>query len=50
MFVAGVILLIVGLVLGWPLLWMIGLVLLVVGGVLLLASAVGRPVGSRRYW
>jgi hypothetical protein len=31
-------------------LWTIGIILLVIGAVLWLLGAVGRPVGGRRYW
>ena len=51
MMVFGVILLIIGLVAGIPILWTIGLVVLVVGVVLFLLGSAGRAVGGRRhYW
>ena len=46
----GLLLLILGLVFDVYVLWAIGIVLLVVGAVLWLLGAVGRPVGGRRYW
>ena len=51
MMVFGVVLLIIGLVAGIPILWTIGLVVLVVGVVLFLLGSAGRAVGGRRhYW
>lgn len=51
MIVLGVILLILGWILGINILWTIGIILLVVGAVLYLLGAVGRPLGPRRhYW
>jgi len=49
--VFGVILLIIGFVAHIPILWTIGLVVLVVGVVLFLLGSAGRAVGGRRhYW
>jgi hypothetical protein len=43
--------LILGLLLGVPILWTIGLILIVVGAVLWLLGSSGRTVGGRRhYW
>ncbi|HEY4993634.1 MAG TPA: DUF6131 family protein [Nakamurella sp.] len=51
MMVFGVVLLIIGFVAGIPILWTIGLVVLVVGVVLFLLGSAGRAVGGRRhYW
>jgi hypothetical protein len=50
MIVLGVVLLILGFVFGIQLLWSIGIVLLVIGAVLWIMGAVGRPVAGRRYW
>ncbi|MCX2931441.1 DUF6131 family protein [Mycobacterium sp. CVI_P3] len=50
MIVLGAILLILGFVLNIPILWTIGVILLVVGAVLWLLGSIGRPVGGRRYW
>jgi hypothetical protein len=49
MLILGIILLILGLVLGVPVLWTIGLILAVIGGVLLLADAAGATWGRRWY-
>jgi hypothetical protein len=50
MILLGVILLILGYLLGIGLLWTLGIILLVVGAVLWVLGAVGRPVAGRRYW
>jgi Family of unknown function (DUF6131) len=50
MVVLGIVLLILGYVFAIPLLWTIGIVLIVIGAVLWVLGSVGRPVGGRRYW
>jgi hypothetical protein len=51
MMVFGVVLLIIGFVAGIPILWTIGLVVLVIGVVLFLVGSAGHAVGGRRhYW
>lgn len=50
MIVLGVILLIVGFLLGIPVLWTIGIVLAVVGAVLAILGGTGRRVGGRAHW
>ena len=50
MIILGIILIVVGYLLPIPLVATIGWVLLLVGVVLLLLGAVGKPVGGRRYW
>jgi hypothetical protein len=51
MFVLGVILLILGAIVNLPVLWTIGIVLIVAGALLYLFGALGRPIGPRRhYW
>jgi hypothetical protein len=50
MIVLGVVLLVLGLVFSIPLLWEIGVVVLVVGAVPWIMGSVGRPVAGRRYW
>lgn len=50
MIVVGAILLILGLVLDVYLLWVVGIILLVIGGVFWLLGRAGRPVGGRRVW
>lgn len=51
MIVIGVILLILGYLLHVPVLWTVGIIVLVIGAVLWIAGSLGRPVGGRRhYW
>ena len=51
MIILGLILLVLGFVFSIPVLWTIGVILLVVGAVLALLGATGRAVGGRRfYW
>ena len=51
MIVLGVILLILGYLLSVPVVWTIGIILVVVGAVLWIAGSLGRPVAGRRhYW
>jgi hypothetical protein len=50
MLIIGIVLLLLGYFLAIPILWTIGIILAVVGGVLLALSATGRPVGGRQYW
>ena len=50
MIVLGLVLLVVGYVFNIGILWTLGIILLVVGAILWLLGAVGRPVAGRRYW
>jgi hypothetical protein len=50
MIILGVILLIIGFVAAIPILWTIGIVLVVIGLVLVLLSSMGRAVGGRRHY
>jgi hypothetical protein len=50
MIVLGIILLIIGFVATIPILWTIGIILVVVGLVLELMGATGRAVGGRRHY
>lgn len=50
MIVLGLILLIIGFVATIPVLWTIGIILVVVGLVLELLGATGRAVGGRRHY
>ena len=51
MIILGVILLLLGLLLGIPILWTIGLIVAVVGVVLWIAGSAGHAVGGRpHYW
>lgn len=51
MFILGAILLILGLIIQAPVLWIIGLILLAAGAMFYLLGTAGRQVGPRRhYW
>lgn len=50
MIVVGVVLLLIGFLIGIPILWTIGLIVLVVGLVMLLLGSTGRAVGGRRHY
>ncbi len=50
MIVLGIILLICGFVFKIPILWTIGVILLVIGAVLWILGSMGRPVGGRRHY
>jgi hypothetical protein len=50
MIVLGIILMILGFVLGWGFLWVIGIILLVIGLILALLGAMDRAVGGRRWY
>jgi hypothetical protein len=46
----GIILLILGFVFGVGILWTLGIILIVVGAILWLLGAIGRPVGGRTHY
>ena len=50
MLVLGLILLLIGWLTGIGILTTLGIILLVIGAVLWILGAMGRPVGGRRYW
>ncbi len=50
MIILGVILLVIGFIASIPILWTIGIILVVVGAILLLLGATGRAVGGRKVW
>jgi hypothetical protein len=51
MIILGIVLLLLGLLFKVPVLWVIGLVLIVIGAALWIAGSSGRAIGSRRhYW
>ena len=50
MIVLGIILLVAGYLLPLPLLITIGWILLLIGIILFILGAVGRPVGGRKVW
>lgn len=50
MIVLGVILLIIGFIAHIPVLWTIGIILVVVGAILAIVGATGREIAGRRHW
>jgi hypothetical protein len=49
--IAGIVLLLLGLLLKISILWTLGIIVLVVGVILMLVGSMGRGVGGRRhYW
>ncbi|MDQ3827546.1 MAG: DUF6131 family protein [Actinomycetota bacterium] len=50
MIVLGIVLLILGWLLGIGILWTLGIILIVIGVILELLGAVGRPVLGRRHY
>jgi hypothetical protein len=51
MIILGLVLLLLGLLLGIPILWTAGIVVLIIGAILMLLGRSGRPVGGRaHYW
>jgi hypothetical protein len=48
--VLGIILLVIGFVVGIPVLWTIGIVLAVAGAALAVAGSSGRRIGGRAHW
>ena len=50
MIVLGVILLIIGFIAKVPIIWTIGVVLVVIGAVLALLGTAGREIGGRSHW
>lgn len=50
MIILGIILIIIGFIVSIPVLWWIGVVLLVIGLILALLGATGRAVGGRSHW
>ena len=50
MIVLGVILLVIGFIIGIPVLYTIGIVLAVVGAILAILGGTGRRIGGRAHW
>ena len=50
MIILGVILLIIGFVASIPILWTIGVILVVIGAILALLGMLGHAVGGRRHY
>jgi hypothetical protein len=50
MIITGIILLIIGFIAAIPILWTIGIILVVIGAILELMGALGSAVGGRRHY
>ena len=51
MILIGLVLLLIGALASIPILWTLGIILVIVGVVLLILGRVGRPIGGRaHYW
>lgn len=50
MIILGAVLLILGLLFGVPILWTIGIIVLIIGIVLAIAGGIGHTVGGRRHY
>jgi Family of unknown function (DUF6131) len=50
MIILGIILMIIGFIASIPILWTLGIILIVVGAVLYLLGSMGRAVGGRRHY
>jgi hypothetical protein len=50
MIIVGVLLLLIGLLIGAPILWTVGVILVIVGAILWILGAAGREVGGRRHY
>jgi uncharacterized membrane protein HdeD (DUF308 family) len=50
MIILGLVLMVIGFIASIPVLWTIGIILLVVGAVLALVGRTGRKVGGRAHW
>lgn len=50
MTIIGIILLLIGFIAHIPILWTLGIIVLVIGLILLILGAVGREVGGRKHY
>jgi hypothetical protein len=50
MIIAGIVLLILGFLLGIPILWTLGIIVVIIGLVLMVMGSAGRAVGGRRHY
>jgi hypothetical protein len=50
MITLGVILLVLGFLLGVPILWSLGVILVIVGAIFWILGSMGRAVGGRRHY
>jgi len=48
--ILGIILMVIGFIAAVPILWTIGIILIVIGAILELMGATGRAVGGRRHY
>jgi hypothetical protein len=48
--ILGVVLLIIGFVTKVPIIWTVGIIVVVVGAILFLLGATGRAIGGRKHW
>lgn len=50
MIILGIILLVIGFIASIPVLWTIGIILVVIGAILAVLGATGRAIGGRKHW
>ena len=50
MIILGIVLLVIGFITGIPIVWSIGMIVLVIGLILWLLGALGHAVGGRRHY
>jgi hypothetical protein len=50
MIILGIVLLVIGFVAKIPILWTLGIIVLVIGAILMLLGATGREIGGRRHY
>ncbi|AZG47065.1 DUF6131 family protein [Gordonia insulae] len=50
MIILGLVLLVLGFIFGIPILWTLGIILLVIGAILAILGATGRAVGGRAHY
>jgi hypothetical protein len=50
MIILGIILLITGFIAHIPILWSLGIIVLIIGAILALLGVAGREIGGRRHW
>lgn len=50
MIIIGIALLVIGFIAAIPILWTLGIIVLVIGLILMLMGAMGREVGGRRHY
>jgi hypothetical protein len=48
--ILGIILMVIGFIASIPILWTIGIILVVIGAILMLMGAMGNAVGGRRHY